>query len=373
MMQRKRRGFTLIELLVVIAIIAILISLLLPAVQQAREAARRTQCRNNLKQIGLALHNYHDVYGTFPMAFIVDAEVGAGITGARIMSWNTAILPYIDQANVYNSLGPGGVNVVGGVTNQESNVVIPAFLCPSVPRSNNANQGVGFGAGTTIPVAPAPAGADLFLDGGANDYISFRGIGEDVGTAVSGDTDINAGPNQGLMYGGGLVANGGEGVVPGIQGAADPTEGNLQGGGLNAIRNCTDGTSNTIAVAEHAYRAVVYRSGGVNGAATPTYMPSLWSLYSTGSSSVLGVPYGDATDPLPAGGGGGFDMGGTCTVNCTNAVDEGYDVAGPYSFHTGAALVTNADGSVTSVSENIDITVFGARVTRAGGEIVATE
>src|SRR5690606_35812635 len=96
------RGFTLIELLVVIAIIAVLIALLLPAVQQAREAARRSQCRNNLKQLGIAMHNYHDVHRTFPYGF---REIGG--TGAaeitRRDTWFQAILPFIDQANLYTA------------------------------------------------------------------------------------------------------------------------------------------------------------------------------------------------------------------------------------------------------------------------------
>lgn len=97
-----RRGFTLIELLVVIAIIAVLIALLLPAVQQAQEAARRTQCKNNIKQLGLALHNYHDVYRTFPTGWIA-VENGRhnaheGLNGA---GWGSMILPYLDQAPLY--------------------------------------------------------------------------------------------------------------------------------------------------------------------------------------------------------------------------------------------------------------------------------
>ena len=101
-----RRGFTLIELLVVIAIIAVLIALLLPAVQQAREAARRTQCRNNLHQIALALHNYHDTHGLFPPGMVigVDTSGSAGWSGAvPFTTWTTLLLPFLDEVAVYNS------------------------------------------------------------------------------------------------------------------------------------------------------------------------------------------------------------------------------------------------------------------------------
>ena len=112
--QKSRRGFTLIELLVVIAIIAILIALLLPAVQQAREAARRTQCRNNLKQIGLALYNYHEAHSVFPPGYITggcasafDLDTIAGnnticISQRLGLHWPLHILPYVDQAPLYN-------------------------------------------------------------------------------------------------------------------------------------------------------------------------------------------------------------------------------------------------------------------------------
>src|SRR5207244_9366932 len=98
-----RKGFTLIELLVVIAVIAILIALLLPAVQQAREAARRTECKNNLKQIGLAIHNYHDVYNKLPMVtHRAETNDAAGAEGA--WAWSVSILPQIEQTTMFNAL-----------------------------------------------------------------------------------------------------------------------------------------------------------------------------------------------------------------------------------------------------------------------------
>ena len=104
-LSRRTSGFTLIELLVVIAIIAILIALLLPAVQQAREAARRTQCNNHLKQIGLALHNYHDSLLVFPWGGSYGADfVNGSNTGASGFNWRVFILPYMDQAPLYNKL-----------------------------------------------------------------------------------------------------------------------------------------------------------------------------------------------------------------------------------------------------------------------------
>lgn len=130
----ESRGFTLIELLVVIAIIAILIALLLPAVQQAREAARRTQCRNNLKQLGLALHNYHDVHRTLPPGWIaVDNARPTAHDGLNGAGWGTMILPYLDQAPLYN-LFNASYSIHDPVNFPFLSNNLAAWNCPSDPK-----------------------------------------------------------------------------------------------------------------------------------------------------------------------------------------------------------------------------------------------
>lgn len=149
----KRKGFTLIELLVVIAIIAILIALLLPAVQQAREAARRSTCKNNLKQIGLGLHNYAETHHVLPPGFIGSAGGDANGDVGTGWAWGTFILPFVDQATLYNQLQPGEASATscgdGTLCPQDSNqlallrTVLPVYLCPSDPHRNpseNANS-----------------------------------------------------------------------------------------------------------------------------------------------------------------------------------------------------------------------------------------
>ena len=142
----RRRGFTLIELLVVIAIIAVLIALLLPAVQQAREAARRTQCKNNLKQMGLALHNYHDTYNGFPPGNVASSVGGWGI------SWYIRILPYVDQAPVFNKINFSGAHpgwsCCGSSEGQANGDVIRGIrfaftVCPSSPMDDLRDSGGG--------------------------------------------------------------------------------------------------------------------------------------------------------------------------------------------------------------------------------------
>jgi len=134
----RRRGFTLIELLVVIAIIAVLVALLLPAVQQARESARRSQCRNNLKQIGLALANYEGSNSVFPYNYGGNQQYNQNGNGT---SWITMVLPYIDQAPLYETMLPGSP-LVRDENSRAAQTVLTALLCPSDATSGNGALGI---------------------------------------------------------------------------------------------------------------------------------------------------------------------------------------------------------------------------------------
>ena len=166
---RRSRGFTLIELLVVIAIIAILVALLLPAVQQAREAARQSQCKSNLKQLGLAMHKYHDVNNSLPI----------GVHAAWGQSWTWAVLPYVDQAALFEVM-PSPINDSGwwGGTDQRSldliriaRTSVPVFLCPTQPSEPKEPLNINGLSQRAISAYLAIAGGDA-----RNDNLGTNGM-----------------------------------------------------------------------------------------------------------------------------------------------------------------------------------------------------
>jgi prepilin-type N-terminal cleavage/methylation domain-containing protein/prepilin-type processing-associated H-X9-DG protein len=206
-------GFTLIELLVVIAIIAVLIALLLPAVQQAREAARRVQCKNNLKQFGLAMHNYHDSYGAFPPGNVIvgfdSACPSGGSTAQNRAPYTVQILPFLDQAPLYNKFdqnllfGWDRESPTAGNMPTQLSSPIPAFRCPSDPYAQGVKSsyfGCSGGGTTTDAACTASGWPPFFLFNNglifANSKINFRDITDgSSNTFLMGETKYMVDPS----------------------------------------------------------------------------------------------------------------------------------------------------------------------------------
>jgi len=320
----RGRGFTLIELLVVIAIIAVLIALLLPAVQQARESARRTQCRNSLKQMGLAFHNYHDVYSAFPKG-----GYGGGLGSAalyntanaqrcRQISWGTALLPYLDQAPLYSRWDHSRWYLEGTTNQTLAQTVLNVFVCPSstVPllRGNGDNP-------TSLPQY---AKSDYSGNYGERALRCYPSTNCQNNYATEGDT---TGQPRGVMM---------------LQPSAtffSPTYG---------LKHFEDGSTNTIMVGE-----------------CPNGIHSLWA----GHKNVL-----DQSAPINA----RYATSGntpwqSCLVIATspNLGKVGCDFGQEFhSFHTGGAHFQFGDGSARFISESIDIKLFAALLSIRGREVM---
>jgi prepilin-type N-terminal cleavage/methylation domain-containing protein len=379
-MHRTRRGFTLIELLVVIAIIAVLISLLLPAVQAAREAARRSQCRNNMKQIGLAAHNYHDVNNSFPPSYTyvvgpvlsalgIGSNQGTGYDDVNVHGWGERLIAFMEGTTVYNRIcmnapynSPVNLEILGVLHNpakytypnsgcpctdtlakcRPAAAVIPAYVCPSAPRTSNPFTEENSTAGL-LRHCFGDAAFPLMVVG-ASDYEAssgYRSTLENWYQALNGCNCLNCHCRSGALDTGSPIT----------------------------IDNITDGVSTTIWVVEQAGRPDIWQRG-VKGV-VPT---NLALCSSSGTAPDRVTNYGGCWMCAEDNGENwmtGSNFAGTsayvpkgqpvCIINCVNESDIGV-----YSFHPGTAGLLFTDASVHMVSENLSATVFCRLVTYHG-------
>jgi len=311
---QSRRGFTLIELLVVIAIIAILVALLLPAVQQAREAARRSSCKNNLKQLGLALHNYHDVHNKFPMG------ARPGISNA-CTSWRFALLPYLEQPALYDLAAA-------------SNWSLPSYIASPTSLSQ-FNPNVQQLFGRVVPVYACPSSA-------INPLYAFSTADREIGSVTQGHHYV------GIM--GAYPDPEGRTALEyaAMHGHFPTSNGTLLNGECKSMRDLTDGTSNTIVVSEQSgnanQNAAVRRIANYHtgwGGNTTTGTVTTWQAnpdvhrYSSGITSVFHSP-----NPKAVGAEGNNEWKSNTPLT---------------SFHTGGVQVVLGDGAVRFVSDNVHL------------------
>lgn len=323
----SKTGFTLIELLVVIAIIAILIALLLPAVQQAREAARRSQCKNNLKQLGLAIHNYHDVFNTYPIG--ARAASGSSICCSTCgTNWRVGLWPYLDAAPVYNKINFAAcfMSDTSGLIRNGFNlenqilrglVVSPVFNCPSSMNPNRAD---------TNPVT------NNFHKGQTVDYVGIMGAVPDP----NGRANVVANGN----YNGGIYANNGTLLVQ----------------QSTSMKDLVDGSSNIIVVSEQS---------GLVG--TQDISANYYGGWAGWTGQV--VPWATVTDH--------WHSGLTAVRYPPNQKTTANGAVNRYnpntiinSMHVGGIHVLLGDGSVRFVSDNINFLTLSRLCVKDDGQPV---
>jgi prepilin-type N-terminal cleavage/methylation domain-containing protein len=317
--QRSARAFTLIELLVVIAIIAVLIALLLPAVQQAREAARRTQCKNNLKQIGLALHNYNGTFECFPLGNHYNYR----------SNWRVSILPYIDQAPAFMKMdfNGGGGQFTGWAASYDApnqflaGYFVPGFNCPTSTLPKNSTLGV----------------MNNFANGQTHDYV---GIGGAVDETISPDWDpARRGQCSNIVYSGRDCYNG---LLPALR--------------HKSFKDASDGSSNTMLCAE--------QSGLLNN---QDVRANYWGGWT-------GTSLGRTTFPAVT---GCEIVTGITTLRYQINAKSAPSGEQPWylntvinSFHTGGTHAVMADGSTRFLSENMNLATLIRLACANDGQVI---
>jgi prepilin-type N-terminal cleavage/methylation domain-containing protein/prepilin-type processing-associated H-X9-DG protein len=402
---KHRLGFTLIELLVVIAIIAVLIALLLPAVQQAREAARRTQCKNNFKQLGLAFANYESGYGTLPPAVWQPSNFSSCDPNLHVFP--EFLLPFHDQGNLYNQINfsvgnycgtnvmtPAGYNTADGPLPYAQNTggtppasslggnqgacatPLPIWLCPSTPRSDNGSYAYFTSSGNWAPGPPTctsgfGGSAPYVYRSGGSDYMPINELRGGWVVAFA-----NAAPN---LVAADLDPNGG---IEGVLTAEDKITQLCRS--YSAI---TDGLSNTLILTEVAGGNEVWKlgqrvSGAVSNASYAT-QPGVIAMDAAASAAGENI---SRMASLPNYGHGwadyqfaDYDFRGAYPDGCYNHSSNpssifingsNYNGTTPYSFHTGGVNALFCDGSVRFLNQNMGVVPLTSIVTPAGGEPV---
>lgn len=303
------RGFTLVELLVVIAIIGIMVGLLLPAVQAAREAARRMSCSNNLKQIGLAFHNYADVHKTFPSAYLAKIPNNKTSSERSLWSWGAFLLPYVEQESLHEALQPGTILLETHLTTPQGLALlqtpISVYRCPS-------------------DVGPDLNNFDDAFTGDSNNYYN-RYVTSDGSDRIAITTSNYV-----------MVSNPSDSTTPPVYPADyGPAHGVGFQNSKIGFRDVIDGTSNTLMVGERAWRYHDLTVGAATalGFSAETCNPgSSWNIKSAGLAA-LGIGYD------------GINWSANNRIHQTRGFS---------STHPGGAQFVLCDGSVRFVSENID-------------------